>query len=254
MKMKHDINGIKERKKYKPMEEKDTTQAPKMTLMDQFFLVESLLRRYQHAARRERGNMADPYRGQGRVLALLNLQPEISQRDLAYLLDMRNQSLGELLAKLERNGYVERTPSESDRRVLNVHLTDEGKKAAKRMEEQLQGVKDPFDSLSEEEQETLLALLGKVSDALEARMGAIPDDERGPRFGGFDPSDMRGMRMGVMRELHRRVVHTPPSPHRHGFDCERPMEPCGARPPRGPQDAPPFGRGWEDPGYTDRDE
>lgn len=31
--------------------------------------------------------------GQGRVLAILKLKPEISQRDLSYLLDMSKQSL-----------------------------------------------------------------------------------------------------------------------------------------------------------------
>ena len=44
----------------------------------------------------------DSRRGQGRVLAILKMQPEISQKELLYLLDMRPQSLGELLSKLEK--------------------------------------------------------------------------------------------------------------------------------------------------------
>ena len=58
---------------------------------------------------------------------MLKLKPEISQKELSDLLDMRPQSLGELLGKLERNGYITRTPSERDQRVLIIRLTDAGK-------------------------------------------------------------------------------------------------------------------------------
>ena len=47
---------------------------------------------------------------------------------------MRPQSLGELLSKLEKNGYILRTPSETDRRVMNIKLTDEGIKATETTE------------------------------------------------------------------------------------------------------------------------
>lgn len=48
----------------------------------------------------------------------------------------RSQSLGELLAKLERSGYITRSPSEADRRVIGIHLTDAGKKASSLEEQQ----------------------------------------------------------------------------------------------------------------------
>ena len=66
---------------------------------------------------------------QGRILAMLKIQPEIATKDLAYLLGIRQQSLNELLKKLEKNSYVERRPSEKDRRVMVVHLTEKGKEA-----------------------------------------------------------------------------------------------------------------------------
>lgn len=51
-------------------------------------------------------------------------QAEIrSFADLSYLLGIRQQSLN----KLEKSGYVERRPSEADRRVMVVHLTEKGK-------------------------------------------------------------------------------------------------------------------------------
>ena len=66
-------------------------------LTEQFTRIEWLLHRYHQQNHTHYGPMGDPRKGQGRVLAVLKLQPEISQKDLLYLLDMRPQSLGELL-------------------------------------------------------------------------------------------------------------------------------------------------------------
>lgn len=85
-----------------------------------------LMKRRQMFSQAEIGPFADATRGQGRILAMLKIQPEIATKDLAYLLGIRQQSLNELLNKLEKSGYVERRPSEADRRVMVVHLTEKG--------------------------------------------------------------------------------------------------------------------------------
>ena len=54
----------------------------------------------------------NPYRGQGRVLAALNQNPQISQKELTQQLGMSKQSLAELLGKLEKSGMIRRTQSE----------------------------------------------------------------------------------------------------------------------------------------------
>lgn len=87
-----------------------------------------LMKRRQMFSQAE-GPFADSARGQGRILAMLKIQPEIATKDLAYLLGIRQQSLNELLNKLEKNSYVERRPSEKDRRVMVVHLTEKGREA-----------------------------------------------------------------------------------------------------------------------------
>lgn len=86
-----------------------------------------LMKRRQIFSQAGSGTFADSTRGQGRILAMLKIQPEIATKDLAYLLGIRQQSLNELLNKLEKNSYVERRPSEKDRRVMVVHLTEKGK-------------------------------------------------------------------------------------------------------------------------------
>ena len=88
-----------------------------------------LMKRRQMFSQAESGRFADSTRGRGRILAMLKIQPEIATKDLAYLLGIRQQSLNELLKKLEKNSYVERRPSEKDRRVMVVHLTEKGKEA-----------------------------------------------------------------------------------------------------------------------------
>jgi DNA-binding MarR family transcriptional regulator len=55
------------------------------------------------------------------------MKPTISQKELGYLLDMRNQSLGELLVKLEKKGYIVRIASEEDKRTYTITLTELGR-------------------------------------------------------------------------------------------------------------------------------
>ena len=80
--------------------------------------VETRLHRLQHLLRRRHheqhgphgaGRLGDATRGRGRVIAALQMQSPIPTRELAYLLDIRQQSLNELLKKLEGDGLVERT-------------------------------------------------------------------------------------------------------------------------------------------------
>lgn len=159
-------------------------------LMEQLLRLVSLLHRYQHYIRRDYARSGDPLRGQGRVLSLLKMKPEITQKELSFVLDMRNQSLGELLAKLERSGYVTRTPSEEDRRVMNVKLTEAGAEAANEMEKRQEDHNQLFDCLSEEEQANLGSYLNKLLAELERRMEDGEGVERG--FGDF--GDGRGHR------------------------------------------------------------
>ena len=66
-------------------------------LSEHFFHIGMLLHRYQTEAARENGPMGSPYKGQGRILAILKLKPEISHRELSYLLGISTQSMSCLL-------------------------------------------------------------------------------------------------------------------------------------------------------------
>lgn len=103
-------------------------------------------------------------RGQARVLTMISMQEGINQKDLAFLLGIRPQTLGAMLQKLEERGLVERKKSEADGRAIEVTLTDEGRtRAAEISERRALAAADMFGALSEEEKEQLSAILDKLN-------------------------------------------------------------------------------------------
>lgn len=163
------------------------------TLMEQFLSLQAMMQRYFMKRRREHGPFGNPHRGQGRVLNLLKLKPETTQKELSYLLDMRPQSLGELLGKLEKNGYISREPLESDRRVMVIRLTEAGRAAAENSNKEDETI---FDVLSESEQEAFKTIMDKLLEALEAEIPEAERDFRGPHMGGRHGGRGRGFNDG----------------------------------------------------------
>ena len=142
-------------------------------LYEKFSRLQWLLHKQKLRGYAAGGPLADPTRGQGRILAMLKMQDGISTKDLSYLLGIRVSSLNELLAKLEKGGYLTREPSESDKRVMLVRLTEKGRNEQR--QETNSG--DMFGCLSEEEQKSLEGYLDRVIAALEAEMGDGREDE-----------------------------------------------------------------------------
>lgn len=171
-------------------------------LLEQLYKLEWLLRRYYFHSLRQHGPMATPHRGQGRILALLKIKPEISQKELSAILDIRAQSLGELLAKLEKAGYITRKPSEADRRVMEIKLTEAGRSAAESGAYDDEG-EDLFACLNEVEQETFSQYIGRLIEHLEKILSQTPaGKDPCRRAGGFhrgvDPRDFEAlMRRGL---------------------------------------------------------
>ncbi|ULO07693.1 MarR family transcriptional regulator [Paenibacillus sp. 19GGS1-52] len=118
------------------------------------------------------GPMADTSRGQGRILAFLRMKDGISTKDLSYMLDIRVSSLNELLAKMEKAEYITRKPSETDKRIMLIYLTQKGQ------EEEGQEIDSGniFSRLSPEEQATFGEYLVRVITTLEEELGT--DAER----------------------------------------------------------------------------
>lgn len=119
---------------------------------------------------------SDPRSAQGRILLLLKSAGTISQRDLRRIVGIRPQSLGELLAKLEAAGYIERTPNESDRRTMDVRITEAG-----RAVEQRGGSPAMLADLDEQDRRDLYRILAKMAASIEARLAERREEcGRGP--------------------------------------------------------------------------
>jgi DNA-binding MarR family transcriptional regulator len=183
----------------------------KKQLTIEFMRLNGLFLRYSMMKRVNKD--INPNQGQGRVLSILKLQPEMEQKELGYLLDISKQALAELLSKLEKKGYITRTKSEKDRRSFLIKLTDDGREAISeenRIDDNY--VEELFDCLDDDEQKNLINYFKRIIDTIEeksrfddsddyasffrerffARHGHEHDMFRGAM--GFNPHRFRGFR------------------------------------------------------------
>jgi len=102
-------------------------------------------------------------RGRERLLSIIKENENISQSELAKIVNIRPQSLSEIVNKLVADGYVIKNISPNDKRATELVLTDEGKIRAQEFkclrEEYASNV---FSSLTPEEKEQLVTLLQKI--------------------------------------------------------------------------------------------
>lgn len=128
-------------------------------LIKQLFQFNSLMQHYYGNHIRSLGPFDNPQRGQALVLTILRTKPELTQKELRTILDVRNQSLGELLSKLERHEFIVRYPSEHDRRLLNIKLTEKGKEVADQLQHKIDSISAIFNCFNQEEKETFQQLM-----------------------------------------------------------------------------------------------
>lgn len=107
------------------------------------------------------------YEGRGSqssILIILLEKESITQQELTEQLGIKPGSASEVIAKLEKNGMINRTKSIFDRRTANITLTDEGRKSAQEAKtKRLERHNEMFSALSKEEKSSLLSLLEKIN-------------------------------------------------------------------------------------------
>lgn len=134
----------------------------------QWLLHKQQIRSWAHG-----GPLTDHTRGQGRILAFLRLRDGISTKDLSYLLGMAVSSLNEMLLKLEKGGYITREPSEEDKRIMLVKLTEKGKTEEQSDTPDMGNI---FAGLSEEEQKNFGDYLDRIIVSMEKYFSEIGDE------------------------------------------------------------------------------
>lgn len=101
---------------------------------------------------------------QKRILILLWETKGMTQKELTARLGVQPGSASEVISKLEHIGLILRTPSESDRRTPNIRLTPQGEILAQEAYEQrVKRHEQMFTVLSEQEKDTLIALLERIN-------------------------------------------------------------------------------------------
>ena len=61
-------------------------------------------------------------RAQWGILVMLSRQPGLSQNEMAAISEVEPITVGRLIDRLERRGFVERRPDPTDRRIRRLHL------------------------------------------------------------------------------------------------------------------------------------
>lgn len=103
---------------------------------------------------------------QKRILMVLKENGSTTQRELTEYLGIQPGSASEVIGKLEAAGLILRTPSRTDRRTVDICLTEAGEAAAGEAYEQRRKRHEKmFACLSEEEKQTLLGLLEKINES-----------------------------------------------------------------------------------------
>ena len=141
----------------------DRSSQLRLELITQLGDIRRCLQKWHAAIRRISGDAAsDILRGQGRVLALLSMHGDMLQRDMCGELGIRPQSLGEVLVKLERAGYIERETSPKDRRTQTVRITEAGRACVNRNRPDI-----PFGDFTDAELEQFLDYLHRAAADIE---------------------------------------------------------------------------------------
>lgn len=108
------------------------------------------------------------YPGQPKLLALIRYHEGLTQKELACKNFVKPSTITGMLNKLEANGYVKRIPDETDKRIMRVYLTPEGRHLAEHGENFLiKMTEQMFNGFSEEELKIFLRLADKIKGNLQ---------------------------------------------------------------------------------------
>lgn len=139
------------------------------TFLEAYYLMHS----YNTIWYRKNFGGIDPKQGQGRILSALHRKNNITQKELGLMLDIRPQSLGELLQKLEANDYIKRHRSPTDKRALVVELTEKGES----FQMQRPDYEELFVDLDANDKKLLKQSLEKISERLTELIDKETEDD-----------------------------------------------------------------------------
>lgn len=136
-----------------------------------------IIRRISHASKKDADNYLkkwDLTMSQGMVLEFLNNTPdiELTQKAIEQHFNLQHPTVSGILKRLEKNGFIMTTTSETDRRVKKIFMTEKAAQidtTAKRHQAEME---ETFvKGLSPDEVATLRRLLGIVLKNMSGEQG-----------------------------------------------------------------------------------
>lgn len=89
----------------------------------------------------------------------------LTQRELAQLMAIENPTLVRLLDSLEEQSLIERRPCKRDRRARRLHLTSDGVRFMKDLNERASVLRDEMlEGVSEAEMENMLSVFTRIME------------------------------------------------------------------------------------------
>jgi DNA-binding MarR family transcriptional regulator len=114
--------------------------------------------------------------GQLPVLVALQNGNASTQRDLARFAKVEQPPMAQMLARMERDGLIERTPDPADGRSSRIMLTEAARESMPEAIATLfQGNREALDGFTRQESEQLVGLLTRLIANLDKIAGADPN-------------------------------------------------------------------------------
>ena len=136
-------------------------------LVKKFVNLNSVLGQFLKGRRRDFMHIIYRGRGQNSILKILADCDTMPQSELVKQLDMRPQSASEMLKKLEKRGLITRCQSETDKRVIDLRITEQGKQMYKQSEE---FTPIALNVLSDEEKQQFANILDKLTEEIQKKV------------------------------------------------------------------------------------
>ncbi len=101
------------------------------------------------------------------IMLALSKKEGITQLELVKLTHLKAPTVSVTLQKLEKDGYISRSPDSYDLRAMRVYLTDKGKKYNEYIIKKVRTEENAIlECLTQSESRQFLALLGKIKQKL----------------------------------------------------------------------------------------
>lgn len=136
----------------------------------------SILNQLQSVARQSRTHMARHlldtglYAGQEQIINLIAMHKSLSSGEIARALGVRPPTITKSIARLQEQGFVERTTGHSDGRIVRVSLTKSGNEILKKVNKATRKAeKQALSKLTSKQQKQLRKSLNLMAESLSAR-------------------------------------------------------------------------------------